>query len=62
MNKISFSIIIPHYNSLDSLPRLLNSIPEREDIEVIVVDNSQERISKEDVKSTRTFNLLYSPN
>ncbi len=62
MNSFIFTIIIPHYNSLDSLPRLLNSIPEREDIEVIVVDNSQVRISVEDINSSRPFRLLYSPN
>ena len=62
MSNCIFSIIIPYYNSLDSLPRLLNSIPMREDIEVIVVDNSQERISVEDVNSSRPFKLLYSPN
>lgn len=62
MKQIVISIIVPHYNSLDSLPRLLNSIPERDDIEVIVVDNSPKKISISDVNSTRYFNLLYSPN
>lgn len=62
MNNYCFSIIIPHYNSLDSLPRLLNSIPVRDDIEVIVVDNSVNRISVSDVNTSRPFNLLYSPN
>lgn len=62
MSQIIFSIIIPHYNSLDSLPRLLNSIPNREDIEVIVVDNSPQKISVSDVNSKRPFRLLYSPN
>lgn len=62
MKEIVFSIIIPHYNSLDSLPRLLNSIPIREDIEVIVVDNSIQKISVSDVNCARPFKLLYSPN
>lgn len=57
-----FSIIIPHYNSLDSLPRLLDSIPVRDDIEVIVVDNSPAKISVTDVNSDRKFSLLYSSN
>ena len=62
MNNITFSVIIPHYNSLDSLPRLLNSIPERNDLEVIVVDNSPIQISVSDVNTKRPFTLLYSLN
>lgn len=62
MSQIVFSIIIPHYNSLDSLPRLLNSIPDREDIEVIVVDNSPQKISVLDVESMKPFKLLFSSN
>lgn len=37
--KIIFSIIIPHYNLPDKLDRLLSSIPLREDLEIIVVDD-----------------------
>ena len=36
---IEFSIIIPHYNIPDLLMRCLQSIPVREDIQVIVVDD-----------------------
>ena len=36
---ILYSIIIPHYNSPDLLLRLLKTIPVREDLEVIVVDD-----------------------
>ena len=35
-----FSIIIPHKNSVDLLERCLKSIPVRDDIEVIVVDDN----------------------
>lgn len=43
MNKLS--VIIPHYNSKDRLVILLNSIPNKEWIEIIVVDdNSQEDV------------------
>lgn len=35
----SISIIIPHYNSLDSVRALAASIPDREDIQVILVDD-----------------------
>ena len=36
---IKYSIIIPHYNSPDLLIRCLKSIPIREDMQVIVVDD-----------------------
>lgn len=35
----TYSVAIPHYNSPKLLARMLNSIPEREDIQVIVVDD-----------------------
>lgn len=62
MKQIVISIIVPHYNSLDSLPRLLNSIPVREDIEVIIIDNSPQKILESEINSSRPFKLLYSPN
>lgn len=37
---VSFSIIIPHRDSPDLLQRCLDSIPEREDIQIIVVDDN----------------------
>lgn len=39
MNKIICSIVIPHYNIPTLLSRCLRSIPERDDIQVIVVDD-----------------------
>lgn len=39
MVSINFSIIIPHYNIPELLIRCLNSIPIRQDIQVIVVDD-----------------------
>ena len=36
------SIIIPHYNTPDSLLRLIKSIPLREDIEILVVDDNSD--------------------
>lgn len=44
MNNL-ISIIIPHYNTPDTLLRLLRSIPVRDDIEVIVVDDNSDNIS-----------------
>jgi len=36
------SIIIPHYNSVDSLIELINSIPNINDIEIIIVDDNSD--------------------
>lgn len=40
MNEIVYSIIIPHHNTPQLLQRLLDSIPQREDIEIIIVDDN----------------------
>lgn len=37
-----YSIVIPHYNDIDDLQRCLDSIPEREDVQVIVVDDNSD--------------------
>lgn len=37
-----FSIIIPHYNNVTDLSRCLNSIPVRDDVEVIIVDDNSD--------------------
>lgn len=39
MNRVRLSVIIPHYNSLDSLYKLIESIPRYEEIEILVVDD-----------------------
>lgn len=52
---INYTFIIPHHNCPDLLNRLLDSIPQRKDIEIIVVDdnsdqNKQPQISRSDVQ------------
>lgn len=47
---ILFSVIIPHYNSISLLKRLLNSIPIDESIQLIVVDD-QSTVNLEEIKS-----------
>ncbi|MBR4065058.1 MAG: glycosyltransferase family 2 protein [Tidjanibacter sp.] len=57
---INYSIIIPHYNSIVSLRRLLKSIPIRNDIEVIIIDNSPIPIGIDDIGVEGRYILLYS--
>lgn len=42
MSEINYSIIIPHKNIPDLLQRCLDSIPRREDIQIIVVDDNSD--------------------
>lgn len=42
MRKIKYSVVIPHKNSPSLLKRCLNSIPKREDIQIIVVDDKSD--------------------
>lgn len=55
-----YSLIIPQRNSLDTLPRLFNSVPKRDDIEILLVDNSLEPVTKEQVGIERDYQLLWS--
>lgn len=40
MENCQISIIVPHYNTPDSLLKLLHTIPDREEVEVIVADDN----------------------
>lgn len=53
---INYSFIIPHHNTPDLLQRLVDSIPQRDDIEIIVVDDNSDydkkaNISRSDVRT-----------
>lgn len=54
---IRISIIIPFKGGLDTLPRLIDSIPQREDVEIILVENSDTPHSKEELGINRNFVL-----
>lgn len=57
---ISFSVIIPHRDSMSTLPRLINSIPDNPEIEIILVDNSDEPVKKNQIQVNRDYTLLWS--
>lgn len=56
----TYSIIIPHQNSLETLPRLFQSIPHRKDIEIILVDNSALPMKREEIGVDRDYILLHA--
>lgn len=57
---IDYSIIIPQKNSLKTLSRLIDSIPDDERIEIIICDNSEKPITKECLKFDRSYKLVHA--
>mgnify|MGYP003288091012 CR=1 FL=1 len=55
---INLSIIIPFKNDTESLFRLFDSIPKRDDIEIILVENSDSPLTKEQIGIDRDYILL----
>lgn len=41
-----YAVIIPHYNSVSSLERLIDSIPKKMDIEILIIDDGSSREEK----------------
>lgn len=58
---INFSFIIPHHNSPELLSRCLNSIPQRSDIEIIVVDDNSNPEKRPDV-TRADARVIYIPS
>lgn len=59
---IKVSIIIPHYNSSDLLRKLLASIPQRNDLEIIVVDDNSTENKVDELKREYKRVLFYRNN
>lgn len=56
-----YSVIIPHKNTPDLLCRLIDSIPDRQDIEILLIDNSEEPLSIKDIPiGNSNVKILYS--
>ena len=48
---MKLSVIIPHYNSIDTLSKLIDSIPVNDDVETVVVDDGSD-FSLEEIRTT----------
>ena len=59
---VTYSIIIPHRNSFELLKRAIASVPDRNDIQIIVIDNSPNELdfSSIEVGGNVKFTILYS--
>ena len=64
-HKYNYSVIIPHFTrdgDVSALMRAVSSVPEREDIQVIVVDNSIKQIDPLLFNKRKNVQVLFSPN
>lgn len=55
----NYSVIVPFRNDLEMLYTALRSIPDRKDIQILIVDNSAESLQKEFVSIHHTAAVLY---
>lgn len=55
--RFKYSIIIPHHNTSSMLSRMLKSIPEREDTQIVVVDDHSDTSEVEALKRLIHINL-----
>lgn len=61
--EIKYSIIIPHYNTVELLRRCINSIPDRSDIQIIIVDDNsseKQRLLLDSYKIRNNVEIIYS--
>ncbi len=54
----NYSFIIPHKNCPDLLQRCVDSIPERDDVQVIVVDDNSEEGKKPSLKDRKNLQVI----
>lgn len=57
---INYSVIIPYYNTPKLLYRAINSIPIRQDIEIIIVDNGEIPFIIDNLCNIYNINIYYS--
>ncbi len=50
MNRVTYSIIIPHRNCPELLRRCIDSIPVRDDVQIIVVDDNSDQEKKPSIE------------
>ena len=65
MYSYNYSVIIPHFTrdgNVEMLRRAVESVPERDDIEIIIVDNSLEPIPNDLFSARKHTKIIYSPN
>ena len=57
---INYSVIVPYRDKYDLFVTAVESIPDREDIQIIVVDNSLEPLRQEQIPSKKKAEITYT--
>ena len=58
MGNINYSFVIPHKNCPDLLQRCVDSIPEHDDVQVIVVDDNSDEGKKPSLKERKNLQVV----
>ncbi len=56
MKGLNYTIIIPHKNIPELLKRCINSVPDRDDLEIIIVDDKSEDYIKKEIREIKREN------
>lgn len=56
----NYSIILPYYDKYNLFVKAFDSIPDRTDIQIIIIDNSKKTLDKEDIPSKTKALVTYS--
>ena len=60
MSGLNYSVIVPYRDKYDLFVTAVESIPDREDIQIIVVDNSLEPLRQEQIPSKKKAEITYT--
>lgn len=55
----NYSIVLPYYDKYELFVKAIDSIPDREDIQIIVVDNSKESLVEQQIPCKQKANITY---
>lgn len=59
MNRPNYSIIVPYRDKYDLFLKAINSVPDRDDIQIIIVDNSLESLSEKTIPEKEYAQVIY---
>ena len=54
-----YTVIIPYRDTVDLLHKAVSSIPDRDDIQVVIVDNSVALLTEEQIPKKQSANVVY---
>lgn len=60
MNMFNYSVVVPYRDKYDLFVKAVESIPDREDIQIIIVDNAPQCMSQEQVPLKQMAKVVYT--